>query len=498
VEGRGEDQVTMAIETTAIETTRPLAEFALGTSFEALPPAVVQQAKRIFLDCVACALAATRTPIGEIVLAVGRELGGGADATIWGVERAPLTTATFVNAELTNALDLDEVLLNWGHIAPYVLPAAVTLAERERASGRELVRAMAVGYEIAARVGGGLSAVVLLRGQLPHLETDTPPSYGYGFAAFGAAAAAGVLLDLSIDRMLSALGIAGHGSQVPGCIKWSNTPPVAMHKYAMGGFIAQGGLVAALLARRGFTGDPAVLDGERGYWRFVGSDFWAPELVVDGLGTRWSILDVSFKPYACCRYIHHSMDLVARLVAEHRLEPSEIEAIDVRLFSRAAGASVFGIRQLRDHMDIQFSIPYAIAASALGLHRGARIQAPATLADPRLHELAKKVTVDVHPRVAEVRYEMHGTRPVQAVDRLPAAVRIRARRQIFQGDGEYALGDPWLPTTRMSDDDLRAKFQECADGVLAPEAQKRALELFDDLEHVSDLQALLRLLRHCG
>ncbi|MBI4588427.1 MAG: MmgE/PrpD family protein [Candidatus Rokubacteria bacterium] len=479
-----------------METTRPLADFAIHTTFEKLPSEVVHQTKRVLLDCVACALAATRTDKGRIVLEVGRELGGSAEVTIWGDRhRAPLTTAAFVNAELTNTMDLDEVLLNWGHISPYVMPPAVALAERERARGCELVRAMAIGYEVAARIGGALTAVVLLKGCPPQLETTIPPAWGYGFGAFGAATAAGLLLGLNVERMLSALGIAGHSSQVPGCMKWSHSPPVAMHKYALAGLVAHTGLVAALLARRGFTGDPSVLDGERGYWRFVGSDFWAPELVLEALGARWSILETSFKLYPCCRYIHHSMDLVARLVAENALKPDEIETIDVRLFSRAAGTSVFAIRELRDHMDIQFSVSYTIAAAALGLHRGPRLQSPETLADPRLHELARKVHVDVDPRVAEVRYHTHGLRPVQAIDRLPATVAIRARGSVFRAEGEYALGDPWTEATRLSDEDLRAKFRDCADGVLDRPRQERVIELIEQLEKLRELDELFASLR---
>ena len=312
--------------------TAALAAFAAQTPLASIPTDVVERTNDVLVDSVACLLAGYSIDLGTIAVEFARDQGGPPEARILGSDASlGCAAATFANAELMNAVDFDEVLLNWGHVVPFVFPPAIAVAERVGASGRDLLRALAIGYDVAASVTSALAGPVVLNGAPPELSAGHLPVYGFSANALGAAASAGALLGLDAERMALAFGIAGYNTPVGNAIKLTASTPVPMTKYGCAGWIAQAGLTASLLAARGFTGDPCVLEGPYGLWRMLGSPRWAGEALVAELGSRWWIRDTSFKPYPCCRFLHHAMDLIAALVEEHRIDPDAIERMVVGL-----------------------------------------------------------------------------------------------------------------------------------------------------------------------
>ena len=474
--------------------TAALAAFAAQTPLDSIPPEVVERTNDVLVDSIACLLAGYAIDLGTIAVEFARDQGGPPEARILGSDaRLGCAPATFANAELMNAVDFDEVLLNWGHVTPFVFPPAIAVAERVSASGRDLLRALAIGYEVAAGVTSALAGSVVLDGAPPDLSAGHLAVYGFGANALGAAASVGVLLGLDAERMAWAFGIAGYNTPVGNAIKLTASTPVPMTKYGCAGWIAQTGLTASLLAARGFTGDSRVLEGPYGLWRMLGSPRWAGDTLVAELGQRWWICDTSFKLYPCCRFLHHGMDLIAALVDEHRIEPDEIERIVVSLMGRAAQSPVFRTTKPRDALDATHSAPYAFAASAYGRHHFPELLAPENLADPRILGLASRIELAPESRAIEVRYATFGNDPVGPITRAPTSVEIVTGGRHYTGYTEICAGDPWDPRTRFSAEDIDRKFARCASVVLEPGAAARALEGLRNIEHAADVRAVTAL-----
>ena len=475
--------------------TAALAAFAAQTPLASIPPDVVERTNDVLVDSIACLLAGYSIDLGTIAVEFARDQGGPPEARILGSDaRLGCAPATFANAELMNAVDFDEVLLNWGHVVPFVFPPAIAVAERVGASGRDLLRALAIGYDVAASVTSALAGSVVLNGAPPALSARHLPVYGFSANALGAAASVGALLGLDAERMAWAFGIAGYNAPVGNAIKLTSSTPVPMTKYGCAGWIAQTGLTASLLAARGFTGDPRVLEGPYGLWRMLGSPRWAGEALVAELGSRWWIRDTSFKPYPCCRFLHHAMDLIAALVEEHRIDPDAIERIVVGLMGRAAKSPVFRTTRPRDALDATHSAPYAFAASAYGRHRFPELLASETLADPRILGLASRIELTEDPRAVEARYDAFRNDPVGPIARAPTSVEIVTSVRRYTGYTEICAGDPWDPRTRFTAGDMEQKFARCASVVLEPGAAARGLEGLRNIAHAADVRAVTALL----
>src|SRR5437868_12733300 len=259
--------------TTLIET---FAAFAADTRFEALPAEVVEESKRLLLDSLGCALGGLSHPKGTIGVDYARLQGPGAQgaqASIIGTgERVPAIAAGFANAELINALDFD-ALLPPGHVSPYVIPGALAAAEVTRASGKDLLCAVAIAHELSNRMGKGLD---YLR-DIKDGKISPPPIHGYSSTIFGATAAIGKIKRQSHSMLADAIGIAASMSPINAQWSWSLHLPIATIKYAVAGALVQTAMTGALLAELGHTGDRQLLDDhENGWPRMIGSSRWVP------------------------------------------------------------------------------------------------------------------------------------------------------------------------------------------------------------------------------
>lgn len=281
--------------------TKELVGFVTETKFDDLPGKVVHETKRVFLDSIGCAIAATHsapTRRGKICTELAHRLGGPPESTILGTStKVSCINAAFANGELINALDYDALF--GVHIPPFVIPAPLALAESTSASGKDLILSIALGHEVARR-----------------LQMATPPPYGpiqsgpergklvfapvsgHGTAVFGAVLGAAKILNLSPEKMANAIGIAGYAGPPSIFRKWVDSPPPCrMTKYGPPGFTAEVGVRSALLADMGYSGDTHIFEGEYCYWRFSGFQEWNTVKVLEGLGSTWKCLEISYKRY---------------------------------------------------------------------------------------------------------------------------------------------------------------------------------------------------------
>jgi len=472
--------------------TSNLAELTLETTFEDLSDATVRETKRHIFDTLSAGLCALSMEKADILLELAEEEGGKPVCSIPGteIETSPLQAA-FNTGELYMSADYEPVALNTAHLIPMVQGAILPIAERENVTGKELITATAAGYEIAARLAMALNPLIEERE-----ETDNiAPVQGFSYAALGAAAGAGKLLNLDRDELLNALGVAGYTAQVPSLYKWTITRPTNMVKFSSSGWIAEAGLKAALLAEKGFTGDKEVLDGDYGFWRFWGADECEWDVLTHGRGGEFYIADGgSYKLWPCCSLYRPHLWMVDKLVEEHELTPDEIDELVMRIHPIPANCENYTTYTVDNEMQAGFAGRYPITASLLDIEPGAEWLQPENFTDPEVEAFMQKIRIEEESRVAEVIKENEDNAEA-GYERMPASVEITAGDKTVSEYVEYAKGDMWAPQEelRASNEELRQKFYINAEGILPEDQQSAALEVLTDLETFKDAATVVDL-----
>jgi len=457
--------------------TRALAEFLSDTAYGDLPPAVVEECYRATLDWLGSALAGALEPPARIAQRVARGLGAGDESTVLGAGRGSAAAAALANGVASHILELDDIHKgSTVHAAAPIIPAALAIAEREHLTGRDLLAAIAIGYEAAFRIG----------------EAVNPSHYRYwhptGTAAtFGAAAAAGSLLRLTSLEMQYALGTAG--TQAAGL--WEFNADGAMSKHLHPGKAALNGVLSADLAKAGFTSASRILEGERGFFRAM-SDMHDPSRITDGLGTQWKIGENGYKLHACCGHTHSAIDLVLALRAARGWSASDVRAqvaaVDVETYE--AGFAIVKEMHPRSPYQGKFSMAYCVAA---GLLEG-RVDldqfsadrfGPDGVSQPAIATLLGRTRVQVAEDLSA---------------RYPAAWPARLTVTLVDGSrlsdtSDYPRGNPENP---VDTGELRAKFVALVAPRLGQEVTDAALAAVDALPECEDVSQLFRALGENG
>jgi 2-methylcitrate dehydratase PrpD len=443
-----------------------IASFVVDTRYEDLPAPVVHETKLLLLDSIGGGLAGTTADPGKMAIALAKRLGGPKESSIIGVgDKVSCTNAVFANGQLINTPDYD-ALMPGGHAPAYIIPPALAMAECNGASGRELILATALGFEVAARLASALPSASPIGLQAFRWQDRA----GYAHCNFGASAGAGKLLKLDRDRMTHALGIAGHLCQVLTWVRSSFSEHRPMTKYGVPGWQNTGGVMAALLAEMGYMGDTTVFDpAEQGFWKFAGYEGWNPDKAREGLGKTWTFNRVNYKPYPCCRVLHPALECLMSIMEKNHLKPQDIEGIRGYL-PRTVEAPIFTNRELTNIVDIQFGLPYILAVVAYGVKVGIEWQDMDTVRDPKMLKFAEKVTLHVHPET--------DTNPQLT------ALEVSAKGQVFKEEKTLPRGVA-APGLKMTDEELIEKFRHNAAKVLTEEKTKGAIKALMELETVS-------------
>ncbi len=323
--------------------TRALAE-ALAQAPRELPEEVFEASRRALLDWLGSALAGATEPAVGCVRSVAERLGTSSEATVIGGGRASAAAAALANGAAAHVLELDDLHhASTVHPGAPIIPAAVAVAEREHASGRDLLRAIAIGFDAGLRVG----------------EAVNPSHYRFfhptGTAAtFGAAAAAGALIGLDADGMQHAFGSAG--TQAAGL--WEFNADGANSKLIHAGKAAMNGVISADLAALGFTGASRILEGDRGFFRALAVD--ADESrITDRLGEHWKVLENGYKLHSCCGHTHTAADLAIGLREE--IARRGVRSIDVEIYD--AGYAIVKNDAPANPYEAKFSLAYCVATA---------------------------------------------------------------------------------------------------------------------------------------
>jgi 2-methylcitrate dehydratase PrpD len=435
-----------------------LVEFVLDLGAASLPTAVAEAASRSITDWLGTAIRGAAEPLAGALGAVIAGAGGDPQATVVGRGvRTSALLAALANGAQSHALDFDDTHLgSIVHGSAPVAPVVLAVGEWRHATGAEALAAFVAGFEVETRIGRVLGRPLADRGW--HVTGV--------LGHFGAAAAAGKLLGLDAARLAHALGIAG--TQAAGLEVSFGTMSKPLHP----GKAAMNGLLAALLAREGFTGSTAMLDGPHGLGAtFLGmADLGA---AAEQLGKRWEILDNSTKPYAACHLTHATIDAARAIRARVAPDATAVEA--VRCHVNPLVLKVANQTAPRTGLEAKFSVAYCAAIGLLRGEAGEGEFTEASVGDQAVARVMSRVMPEADGSLALGAARMS----VRLADGREVEERVAAAR-----------GTAANPLTR---DELEEKFHRLAEVVLPRERVTRlaaALRALADLRDVAEVAAL--------
>jgi len=447
---------------TAATPTAELAHFVAGLEYDRIPERVRERVKDIILDTLASAIAGRHGDESKQIRALARGLGISSETTVIGGEALSLAGATLLNGYLITAVTVCDVHRpTLCHTTPQVLPPALAIAERDGASGRDLITAVAAGLESTVRVGLGT--------KYPAFRARGWHSPGV-IGPFGGAAAAGKLLGLDAERQRNAFGLAG--SQSAGTFAHWGTPTIKFHQ-SRG---ALSGLMAALLAEQAFLSSAEVLAHKDGGLFNAYSDGGQPEAVTAALGSRWELEQIALRLWPAASSIQTVITGLFSLIQKHNLTPPRIASVRVGLSKTVY--DMHGTLAWSDKFKALLSTPYVTAIVLHDQRCWLEQFEPQRIKDPAVDAFAReKVKVEVDPKV-------EGT---------GAAIEIRTIDAAVHSDRRAApKGDPTDPLTRAEIED---KLRTAAAGFMPDATVKRIIALVGGLERVGDVRELATALR---
>ncbi|MEA2912764.1 MAG: hypothetical protein QOJ15_4845 [Bradyrhizobium sp.] len=367
--------------------TQNLARFVVETKWEDIPERARHEAKRALLNFFAVAIAGCRSEPVELALRTLAEFSGGKQATIVGrTERIDALGAAFLNAAGANVFDYcDTHLPTVVHPTAPLAPALLSLAELRRVTGPDLLLAFVLGFEIECRVGGAVSPGHYPKGW--HITSTC--------GVFGAAAGAAKLLGLNESQVVWSLGNASTQSAgLCECLGWPA-------KSVSVGNAARNGLFSALLAEKGFSGPAEPIAGAQGFLAAMGEPpNWAA--LTEGLGKSWEVNDNSLKPYPAGFVIHPLIDCA--LDWRRRHPGAVVDRVAVRgnplLLQRTDRPEVATGRES------QVSLQHAVAAALVLGKAGLDQFTDASVDDPAVKEMRRKIEVASDPAISTIAVEM--------------------------------------------------------------------------------------------
>lgn len=445
--------------------TERFAEFVESFRYEQIPPAVMARTKEVIYDGIGALLSATspKYDIGEVLGRFVRETGGAPECQVFGTPlRTNCVTAALVNGALGYYCDIEShhpgAIM---HAIAVVGPAAFAVGERMHRSGRDVLAAIVVGIDAACRVSYALSGPALYaRGFHPTCVAGT----------FGSLAAAARLFGLKGRTLLNAFGLAG--AETSGLLAWVSDPTEHSRPFSMG-LASRHGTFAAHLASCGFGGPPAIFEGKYPLGRaFTGE--WHENELFDGLGERFKVMELYFKLYACCAFIHPALDGLLDILETEHLGADDIQRISLRF--PKDGYKVIDNNELRSHC-AQYVLALAACKRSVEFYDILHDQR----SDSRLRSLSERVEVIGDEETNRTYPDLY--RSIITVEARDGTRHVR--------DITHPKGSPENPVSREV---LERKFATLTRDILDPAQARQIAETIERLEQLDDIGDFTRLL----
>jgi 2-methylcitrate dehydratase PrpD len=440
-------------------TTEKIAKFVFETNYDALPTETIEIAKKAIIDSVGITLAGYKEKGGSIVTKIIRELGGASQTRIVvdGV-KAPVTDVAFAHGAMAEFLDYgDSYNAPTTHPSCTVVPVVLALGEKLRSSGRDVIEAYVLGMEIGGKVGFGA---------VPNATSGIVWSPIKYLGCLQATIAAAKMLKLDMDQIRVALAIVSTTVGGPMATFWS------MIKGIHSGDTARSGIMAALLAKGGFTGEKNIIEIKGGFADSVfGEGNYDLDKMTSNLGNPYHIIKpgLDFKKYPCCFGTQWSLDALIPILEKHKISYEDIE--NVELISPLSH-KFLNRPNPETEIEAKFSLQYVIGATILDGRPVIDTFHEPRIFDARQREAMKRIKI-THSKAALIRspeWENNVT------------VRMK--------NGQEYKNSVDFPTP-LSFDDIVAKYEQCAQIVLPPKQVKRSIELLKNLDTVKDVTVLM-------
>ena len=454
-----------------------LVRHVLKARYEDLSPNAVQVVKKTLIDTLGCVIAGSTAPGCRDLVDLVKDWGGKPESTVlvYG-GKVPAPPAVLANCTMARALDLDDVHEGGdgkglgGHLSATFVPAYLAFAEYmgRPVSGKDFILANALGSDLACRLRIALKAY---HGWLA--ET---------FAPFGIVAGAGKLLGFDEERMVNGMGIAYAQCS---CNAQANSDGSLTIRVQQG-LGARAGVLATILAEKGFTGAKNVLQGVYGFYPLYCRDEYDPAVVTDKLGKEFEVTNVSVKPYPCCKGTHAGIYGTLEILKEQGLKPEQVEEVSVTANTWGYTVVWEGEHKYRPRniMDAQFSAPYTVATAML--KGGVFIDdfTEEAIKNQQILEFAQKVKVRIDPELDKI-----------ATVSPPCSVELRTKDgKRYSKYVPYVKGHPQNPMTMA---ECIEKFRKCLPFSAKPLTEAnvaRVIQMVEKLEEVDDVTEITKLL----
>lgn len=451
-----------------------LSELVANLKYENLSKAVIDRSKYLALDFIGLAARGNTFESSKPIHQFITTLGGTGEGVVIGsndIHTLP-QYAALANGSASHSLELDDVINEASlHPAVVVFATAFAIADKYEKSGEDVILASVLGYEVMGKIGKLLNPTnVYDRGFHPTGIVGT----------FAAAATASKLMGLTAEQTANAFGIAG--SQAAASMEFLSTG--SWTKRIHPGWAAHNGIIAAELAKEGFTGPNSIIEGKKGFANAYSYDVNFDEIDFDFSNEDNFILKSSIKPHACCRYKQGPLDLVLSIVKEHDLSPSDITKVNVHLVQTALPIVAEPQEEKRNPssaVDAQFSMHFGVAVAVLYRKTLLEQYEDHVTQLPEVKDLMNRV---VCFRDEELEKDFPR--------KWPARVVIETGKGTFSKGIEYPKGEPENP---LSWEEMIEKFKYVSAPVYNTYQQEKVVDSIRNLEtysKVKDLSALLK------
>jgi 2-methylcitrate dehydratase len=450
--------------------TAKMARWAAGVEYKHLSRDAVYQAKRFLLDSVGCALGGYQQHDVKIALDVLDEIAGRGPATVIGTgNKIDVVSASLANALMIRCMDYNDIYWKQDPSHPSdIFPAAMACCERAKSDGKDLIVGLVLGHEFEMRFCEAAFPGIRERGW--HHATLT---------AFVSPIVAGRALHLDWEQIQHAIGISASRHATLGAV---TAGKLTMMKNTVDPMATQSGVLAALMAEKGYTGPEHVVDGKEGLTHCFGPE-WKLDLLTDGLGESWRITQCGMKAFPTEALTHTPISATLDLVKQNDLKPDQVQKVQIRSLARAADIlsdpSKYDPRskETADH-----SLPYVIAAALVDRQVTPAQFTMEKIMDPAIRAQLKKIEVVADPEIEKV---------FPALQRVIVNITTKDGRT-FTRQLDYPKGDPRNPLTDMETEE---KFAALAEGVLSKNAQQKLKDAIWNLEKVGSVSKLMGMMK---
>ena len=457
-----------------MDVTKRIAEYVLTTSLEDFPPEAVHAAKGAIIDCLGCMLAGSVEPLADVICTYIKANGGTPSASVVGRGfKTSAADASLVNGAMGHALDYDDITRAMkGHPSVVLLPAALALGEEEAATGRDLLLAYMLGFEVACSVGESVSVAY-------HDDLGWHPTGPLG--ALGAAAAACSILRLNQEQTAMAISLAA--SQAAGLRQNFGTMTKPYHA----GASCRTGVISARLVQAGFTAVMDAIEGRFGFLHaFSGGAGYDGKLVLQNLGKKCYLVEsgLEIKKYPCCGSAHLALDATSRLLERENLQPDQVDKIEVKVDFDPPRSLIHS--RPKSGLEGKFSMQYCLAAALLDHEVGLGSFSDDQVLRPEAQTLI--------PRIKMRRIAGYEGRPSWVEAYNEVEVHLHDGRVLRERADRITEGA--LRGVTMQD--IHNKFEDCASRVLSPGATSELANLLDELDGSESIGRITAILQGVG